>query len=314
MKQHFSYRARRLSGSVSLPALLVAIISLCSISTLGQSAELLIVYPEVRAPFSKIFNDISTGAEEGFVGDASSVGIRAGEEVGSLLTRKKPDVVLALGKRSLSSLKATDSNVLVILGAVNDGQYGYPGISMVPDPKIILDKLILLSPSVKQVHVVKKSRGIDVQLEGASEYLAEHGKKLIVHESGDIREAANIYAELIEKANTGDSIWILQDGSYVNSAIFSLLLDAAWSKNLVVFSSNPLHVKRGALFAVYPNNRDMGESLGKLANQVLSDEVKPGLQPLRDVLVAVNERTGNHLGLALTTEVKNSVDLLLPAR
>lgn len=314
MKQQFPFRVRRLSSGVSLPTLLFVILSLCCISTIGQSAELLVVYPEVRAPFSKIFNDISTGAEEGFVGDTSSVAIREGEEVGSLLTRKKPDVVLALGKRSLSSLKASDNNVLVILGAVNEEQYDYPGISMVPDPEVILDKLILLSPSVKQVHVVKKSRGIDVQLEGASEYLVEHGKKLIVHESGDIREAANIYAELIEKANAGDSIWILQDGSYVNSAIFSLLLDAAWSKNLVVFSSNPLHVKRGALFAVYPNNRDMGESLGKLANQVLSDGMKPGLQPLRDVLVAVNERTGNHLGLALTTEVKNNVDLLLPAR
>ncbi len=314
MKQNFSFIARRLGSSAYLPVLLLVVLSLFSFSTRGQSAELLVMYPEVRAPFSKIFRDISSGAEEGFVGDASSVAIREGEEVGSLLTRKKPDVVLALGKRSLSSLKASDKNVLVVLGAVSEDQYDYPGISMVPDPEVILDKLILLSPSVKQVHVVKKSRGVDVQLEGASEYLTEHGKKLIVHESRDIREAANIYAKLIEEANTGDSIWILQDGSYVNSAIFSLLLDAAWSKNLVVFSSNPLHVKRGALFAVYPSNKDMGESLGKLANQVLSNEAKPGLQPLRDVLVAVNERTGNHLGLALTTEVKNNVDLLLPAR
>jgi ABC-type uncharacterized transport system substrate-binding protein len=313
MKQNFYCIERRLD-SYSLPIFLLFVLLLCSISARGQGAELLVMYPEVRAPFSKIFYDISTGAEEGFVGDASSVAIKEGEEVGSLLTRKKPDVVLALGKRSLSSLKASDNNVLVILGAVSGGQYEYPGISMVPDPVVILDKLILLSPSVKQVHVVKKSRGIDVQLEGASEYLTEHGKKLIVHESEDIREAANIYAKLIEGASAGDSIWILQDGSYVNSAIFSLLLDAAWSKNLVVFSSNPLHVKRGALFAVYPNNRDMGESLGKLANQVLSNEAKPGLQPLRDVLVAVNERTGNHLGLALTTEVKNNIDLLLPAR
>ncbi|MEH6466426.1 MAG: ABC transporter substrate binding protein [Porticoccus sp.] len=314
MKQHFSYRARRLSGSISLPALFFVILSLCGISATGQSAELLVMYPEVRAPFSKIFDDISAGAEEGFVGDTSSVAIREGEEVGPLLTRKKPDVVLALGKRSVSSLKASNKNVLTILGAVSEEQYGYSGISMVPDPEVILDKLILLSPAVKQVHVVKKSSGMDVQLEGASEYLSKHGKTLNVHESEDIRQAATIYAELIEEANAGDSIWILQDGSYVNSAIFSLLLDAAWSKSLVVFSSNPLHVKRGALFAVYPNNRDMGESLGKLANKALNNEVKPGLQPLRDVSVAVNERTGNHLGLALTAEVKDSIDLLLPAR
>ena len=314
MKQHFSFTVEQLGRNAILPSLLLVALSLCSLSSRGQSAELLVVYPEVRAPFSKIFQDISSGAEESFAGDSSSVAVEEGERIDYVLTRKKPDVVLALGKRSLEILEAADSKALVILGAVSNQQYIYPGISMVPDPKVILDKLILLSPSVKQVHVVKKSSGIDMQLEGAREYLMGHDKKLIIHESADIRDAANIYAKLIDVADAGDAIWILQDGSYVNSAIFSLLLDAAWSKHLVVFSSNPLHVKRGALFAVYPDNKDMGGSLGKLANKILNGNVQPGMQPLQDVLVAVNERTGNHLGIALTTEVKNNVDLLLPLR
>jgi putative ABC transport system substrate-binding protein len=92
------------------------------------------------------------------------------------------------------------------------------------------------------------------------------------------------------------------------------LLDAAWSKNLIVFSSNPMHVKHGALFAVYPDNKNMGASLGQLANDVLEGSAETGMKTLKDTLLAVNERTSNHLGISLSKEVKENVNLLLPAR
>jgi putative ABC transport system substrate-binding protein len=283
---------------------------LCSVS----SAELLVLYPDVRAPFSKVFKDISSGAEEGFKGKASSEAVSKKRSADKLLNRKTPDVVLALGKSSLVSLEKVDRKIPIVLGAVSNQKYGYPGISMIPDPKIILDNLALLSPSVGRIHVVKKSKGPDLQLDGASSYLTSIGKELVVHESGDLREAANIYARLIDEAKENDAVWILQDGSYVNSAILSLLLDAAWSKNLIVFSSNPMHVKHGALFAVYPDNKSMGESLGQLANDVLEGSAETGMKTLKDTLLAVNERTSNHLGISLSKEVKENVNLLLPAR
>lgn len=298
----------------SLVVLLLGLVPIYSVSVIAQSAELLVLYPDVRAPFSKVFDDISSGAEGRFEGGASSKSIGKGDSADKWLRRKTPDVVLALGKRSLASLGDVDSNVPVILGAVSHQQYDFPGISMVPDPKVILGKLMMLSPAVGRIYVVKKSTGSDLQLDGAVKYLAAVKKELVVHQSADIREAANIYARLIDNADEGDAIWILQDGSYVNSAIFSLLLDAAWSKNLVVFSSNPLHVKHGALFAVYPDNKSMGASLGELANKVLRDKVEPGMQTLQDTFLAVNERTSNHLGISLSKDVKENVDLLLPTR
>ena len=300
------------NGLVAISSVVAAF--LCSPSIAVQSAELLVLYPDVRAPFSKVFEDISSGAEEGFEGGSSSKSISDDTSASKLLLRKQPDVVLVLGKRSLINLKDVGSNVSVVLGAVSSQQFEFPGISMVPDPKVILDKLLLLSPSVGRIHVVKKSKDSDLQLDGAAKYLASVNKELVVYQSTDIREAANIYARLIDEASAGDAIWILQDGSYVNSAIFSLLLDAAWSKHLVVFSSNPLHVKHGALFAVYPDNKNMGASLGRLANKVLKGGVKPGMETLQDTLLAVNERTSNHLGISLSKEVKENVDLLLPVR
>jgi ABC-type uncharacterized transport system substrate-binding protein len=314
MMQLFFVILFRCVSNRSLVTLLLGLVPIYSISVIAQSAELLVLYPDVRAPFSKVFDDISSGAEKHFDGDSSSKAIAKGDSAKKLLLRKKPDVVLVLGRRSLASLQDVESKMSVVLGAVSHQQYDYPGISMIPDPKVILDKLMLLSPSVGRIHVVKKSQGSDLQLDGASKYLASSEKELIVHQSADIRDAANIYARLIDNATEGDAIWILQDGSYVNSAIFSLLLDAAWNKNLVVFSSNPMHVKRGALFAVYPDNKNMGASLGRLANKVLLGDVELGMQTLHDTFLAVNERTSNHLGISLSKDVKESIDLLMPAR
>ena len=39
-----------------------------------------------------------------------------------------------------------------------------------------------------------------------------------------------------------------------------------------------------------------------------------GMKTLKDTLLAVNERTSNHLGISLSKEVKENVNLLLPAR
>ena len=314
MMQFSSLIIYRSSASLILAILSMVAASLYSIGTSAQAAELLVLYPDVRAPFSKVFNDISSGAEKYFDGGSSSKAIAKGDSAKKLLLRKNPDVVLVLGKRSLASLQGVESKIPVVLGAMSNQQYDYPGISMIPDPKVILDRLMLLSPAVGQVHVVKKSKGSDLQLDGASKYLISSGKELVVHQSSDIRDAANIYARLIDNAAEGDAIWILQDGSYVNSAIFSLLLDAAWNKNLVVFSSNPMHVKHGALFAVYPDNKNMGASLGKLANKVLAGEAELGMQTLKDTFLAVNERTSNHLGISLSKDVKENIDLLMPAR
>lgn len=294
--------------------MLFLMLLLSGLSSYSVSAELLVLYPELRAPFSKIFEDISAGAKQEFQGRTTLVSLGENEVALPILQANSPDVVLALGQRSLLSLGQENNQVPIVLGAVNDARYPFPGILMIPDSQVILEKLVMLSPTVKRVHVVKKIQGEDIQLRGASEFLASKGKELIIHQGSDIREAASIYAELTRHANSGDAVWILQDGSFVNSAILSMLLDVAWKKNLVVFSSNPLHVKHGALFAVYPDNRKMGESLGNLANRILSNEVDNTMSTLQDVLLAVNERTGNHLGLSLSSKVREEVNLLLPAR
>ena len=67
--------------------------------------------------------------------------------------------------------------------------------------------------------------------------------------------------------------------------------------------------------ALYPDNVGLGRSLGTLAiNRTQIGGLKTsGMLPLRDLLVAVNVRTAEHLGLDLVRRGKQEFDLMFPA-
>ncbi len=93
-----------------------------------------------------------------------------------------------------------------------------------------------------------------------------------------------------------------------------VILKEAWDKNLLVFSSNPEHVKRGALFSLYPDNRGLGRSLAQLTLERLKSPPKPpAVLALKDLLIAVNARTAEHLGLRLTNQARRRFDLVFPS-
>jgi putative ABC transport system substrate-binding protein len=182
-------------------------------------------------------------------------------------------------------------------------------------------KLSFLVPAVKKIHVIAKPGTTVVDFDLAEGTLLHRGFALVIHQAEDIRSAAGVYRNLMKNLDEDDAVWILPNGSFVNNAMLSILLQESWEKHFVVFSSNPVHVRRGALFSVYPNNYKMGLSLGRLAQTVAGDlsaaegeEAARTMQPLNDVFVTLNERTSNHLGINLTDDMRAHIDLVLPAR
>ena len=75
-------------------------------------------------------------------------------------------------------------------------------------------------------------------------------------------------------------------------------------------------MRRGALFGLYPDNLDLGRSLGQTALALLNRQAGAvrGLQPLREVQAALNTRTAAHLGLDLSPQLQRGFQLLLPER
>ena len=131
----------------------------------------------------------------------------------------------------------------------------------------------------------------------------------------DLKSAVRRYQDMLGSVNPRrDAIWLPQDSTTVDeSAVLPLVLREAWSQNLVVFSSNVMHVRRGVLFSLYPDNAELGRSLAgaALSAQQSSSAPSRGIQALKQVLTAVNTRTAEHLGVDLRIS-QQRIHLALP--
>jgi putative ABC transport system substrate-binding protein len=290
--------------------------------------ELVVVYPQVREPFARVFEEIVRGAEDGYEQQVQRVAMTKNQspvDFIHVLDRQSP--VLVLGNRLARQAAEQNTDHRVIVGAVSGDFEQVYGISLTPSFEAISNKLSFLVPAVKKIHVIAKPGTTVRDFDLAEGTLLHRGFALVIHEAEDIRSAAGVYRNLIKTLDEQDAVWIQPNGSFVNNAVLSILLQASWEKHFVVFSSNPVHVKRGALFSVYPNNYKMGLSLGRLAQTVANKRSSSlqgaqssagrearKMQPLDDVFVTLNERTSNHLGISLTDDMRAQIDLVLPAR
>jgi len=95
----------------------------------------------------------------------------------------------------------------------------------------------------------------------------------------------------------------------------SFVLEQSWEKDVVVFSSNPAHVNKGVLFAMYPDNMKLGESLGAFALEELNGgKMLRKMIPVEDLKSAFNKRTAEHLGIRFTKDELRNYDAVFPSQ
>ena len=283
--------------------------------TSSPGAQLAVVFPQVRQPFQKVYQTIAKGAAEGFAGPTSEIILDADKPATDLESRIADHMVVALGGRGITELQPMTLAHPLVVGAVSRRIPHVYGMSMVPGESLIVTKLHVLAPEVRRVFVIVRSHDNIIDLKSAQLAFNQLGIQLHIHEAEDLRAAAGIYRKVIRSLGSGDAVWIPSGDRFVGNALLSILLQASWKSEFVVFSSNPTHVKRRALFSVYPDNFQMGVRLGELARKIAEGEQQQaGMEPLQSVFVTLNERTSNHLGILLTDDMKEHIDLVLPAR
>ena len=281
----------------------------------AAEAQLTVVFPHVRQPFLKVYKTIAKGAAEGFAGPTSEIIVEAEQSVEQLETQIGDEMVLALGGRGVKQLAPLDLAYPRVVGAVSRRIPDVYGMSMVPQESVIAAKLHALAPETRRVFVVVRADDNIIDLKTAQLSFNQLGIQLEIHQAENLRAAAGIYRTIIRSLGPGDAVWIPSGDRFVSNALLSILLQASWTSEFVVFSSNPTHVKRGALFSVYPDNFQMGVRLGQLARHIVEGgQQEVGMEPLQSVFVTLNERTSNHLGILLTDDMKDHIDLVLPAR
>lgn len=279
-----------------------------------------VVYPEIGEPYRSVFSTIIEGIEgqagqpvPAFAvrgngsGNGSGSGSGNAAELAAELRRREVRAVIVLGRNGLKVAAGLERQVGIIAGGVlsvpEAEAQGISVMSLAPDPALLFARLRGLMPAARRVIVVYDPRHNAWLIRLAREAAKAQGLELTALEADDLKGAVRLYQEALSTADPRrDVLWLPQDSTTVeDSAVLPLVLRESWNQNLAVFSSSVAHVKRGALFALYPDNAELGRTLASWAQAYISTGTygARGILPLKDVLMAVNTRTASHLGISL---------------
>lgn len=295
-------------------------------SAYAKTTSIAVVYPEVREPFQGVFLEIVHGMEEELGQPVTHYRLTdQPDSTGTLIAQMKKDgidVVVTLGRAGYTVAKSISGTIPVVVGAVllppGQESQGLSGISLTPDAEILFTRLKELVPIAKEVTVIYDPNRNSGEISRAQDAAQARGLTLHALPAGDSRQSAEIFRKVLLDIKDGSvAIWLPLDNAAMDEqALLPLVLREAWDKSFVVFSSSLDHVRKGALFSLYPDNLGLGRSLAVMARgraQGLSQH-SATIEPLQDVSIAVNLRTAEHLGLRFTNEVSRKFGVTFPSR
>lgn len=276
-----------------------------------------VLYPEVREPYLSVFNNIIRGIESRSGTQVIPYALPEGFDPGQVekwISSRQPEAVITLGSRGFQMAQSLKNRVPVIVGAVLLSPNGLSGISMAADPATLFHNLKALAPRTQRVFVVYNPAESGWLVQRAKDAARENRVELMAYPATDLREAVTAYRDVIEnKLSDTDAVWLTMDDVGANDkVVLPMLLEAAWSKRFILFSSKPSHAKQGALFSQFPDNYGVGKSLAEMANKLNKGDSPLPLIPTKELQTAVNLRTAAHLGLSFTSEQQDSFQLKFP--
>lgn len=318
------------SPGVILYRYFAILIAVCGVlpcgPALAATPALAVVYPEVREPYQGVFLEIVRGMEEELGAPVTHYRLSDQQiSTATLIAQMKTegiDVVVTLGRAGYAAAKDISGALPVVVGAVllppGEEHQGLSGISLTPAAEILFTRFKELVPNAREVMVIYDPERHGEEIARAQEAAEAQGLTLHAWPATELRQAAEIYRQvLLAIKDDSVAIWLPPDNVAMDEqALLPLVLREAWDKRFAVFSSSLDHVRKGALFSLYPDNVGLGRSLARLARDRAQGQAPQSaiIEPLREVRMAVNLRTAHHLGLRLDRAAMGKFGLTFPAR
>lgn len=281
-----------------------------------------VLYPEVRKPYSTFFEHIITSiksnSSENIVVQSIDKTMNNADII-KILYKNNSDAVIFLGGSFKSIHEQIKKPIKVIYGASffsnKDIAEERSGISIAPEPALLFKELKALKPSIKKIHVVFHNETNGWLIKRARVSAKETGITLVEHPAQNTQSAAIAYRKIVKYTNHAETaLWLLQhDPTLDSKGLLPKILSDAWSHNQVILSSNPTHVRRGALLSLLPDHKQLGKDLAKTAISSLKGRNKH-IQPMRSSLAVINIRTANHLSLTLSPKQQSNFALIYPRK
>ena len=295
--------------------------------------KIAIFYPQAKEPYRSIYQEIINGSIKAAEQTQPLVSFKQfiieknfdSEKIIQQLEEQNIYKVIVLGRsgwklaKKLSRLTTSKANqeksnkFQVVSGALPINPNGISGISLIADPAYLFNYLEQVAPNVKHIYVAYSKRSAWL-IELAKLAAKEKGLILDVKEVVNTAEAIAFYQQLFDSGiSQKDAIWLPLDRISSHDKItLPLILEKAWAKEVVVFSSKPSHAKRGALFSTYPDNFALGKHLFTMVQELDQQPEQKNFAALTSTLLAVNLRTAAHLGLKYSSEQQQQFKLTFP--
>lgn len=288
-----------------------------------------IFYPKAKEPYRSIYQEIISGSTSASQEAHQQVHFENfilekdfnGEEIVAQLKQKQINKVIVLGRSGWQLAKYLSKRLQadgkkefhVVSGALPISPNGISGISLITDPAYLFNYLQQVAPQVEKVHVAYSNKSAWL-IELAKQAAHEQGLILDLKKVTSTKEAISFYQQLFDSGvSNKDAIWLPLDRISSNDKVtLPLILEKAWKKEVVVFSSKPSHAKRGALFSTYPDNFALGKHLFTMVQELDKQPEQKDFAALKSTLLAVNLRTAAHLGLKYSAKQQQEFKLTFP--
>jgi hypothetical protein len=284
----------------------------------SRSDRVLVLFPDrpdpERALFRSLIDNFSTAlGTHGLtpVEHALSTSTPV-DEIASLIADQRPLAIVALGSVAIGLAQQARSNIPILVGAVEVPvpTSGLAGISLIVDPHRVFSTLTDIAPTIKAVSLVLQVERYGWLRPHIEQAARDQSLQLSVFPAQTIGEAAAQYLTVLRGSNPKlDSLWLLNQPEFLTPDTLPRLIEEAWARGIVVFSSVLEHVNEGALFAHYLSPAGTGRRLSQL---LLNATQHPGPIILDDVPArAVNLRTARHLAGVVDLRKTAEFDLVL---
>ena len=288
-----------------------------------------IFYPEAKEPYHSIYQEIIAGSAKAASEYDQTIGYEKfiitkkfdSQQIAQTLKNKQIYKVIVLGRsgwklaKELSKLVNKNSTKIfqVVSGALPISPNGVSGVSLIADPAYLFGYLNQVAPNVKQIHVAYSEKSAWL-IDLAKNAALTKGLKLNLKYVTSTAQAIAFYQQIFDSGvSNQDAIWLPLDRISSHDKItLPLILEEAWAKEVVVFSSKPSHAKRGVLFSTYPDNFALGKHLFTMVQELEQQPDQKNFAALKSTLLAVNLRTAAHLGLKYSSEQQQQFKLTFP--
>ena len=292
-----------------------------SIPIFAAVPSVAVIYPELRAPYNKVFEDIADGVEKKVNGRTKRYVLPknfSSQKFNEWIRQNDIKVCVALGMRGEKAVETLTEDIPVVLsGVLKSKSPAYSGISLAASPDKLFAELKKQKLEINQVIVVYNPDKTEWLIRQAQSDALKHKLDLITYKTNSLSNSAKIYREIFSRSDIKkSSIWLAPDSTSVdNKTLLSFILEKSWTYDVAVFSSSPAHVSKGVLFAMYPDNMKLGQSLGSVVLGELNGSATLNkMVPVKDLKIAFNKRTAEHLGIKFTSDDLRNYDAVFPTR